>query len=177
MKFERNWKPRKACARFFFMSAPFKRNAIRDFDFKQLVVYDSLTDFEIAFRSISRIFARLWCTPPDEETVSLDDKLNLRTFRIRDAILRVLCIWRESFSRMPLRRLFFYIDIPQREIKSCLDRDTTVRSSFGGDLLWRLSQLTACALRVSAWTYELKCHLRTSSRGVVFESWCIRVRR
>ena len=125
----------------------------------------------IAPRSIWRILACSYCR---ERHVSLSDKLSLHASRFKTWSLGYYAS--NTFSRIPCAGCFLPHDIPQREIKSCLDRDTIKRSSFDGFtvVIIPINRVRSFSLGLN---YELKCHLRTSSRGAVFESYYIQVRR
>jgi len=127
----------------------------------------------IAFRSISRIFTCL-CLTSRRKSCLVERQIEFTRVRIQDAISWVLCIQR--FFAYTVHWRFLLHDIPQREIKSYLDRDTTERSSFGGFTV-AIIPINRVRLFSLGLNYELKCHLRTSSRGAVFEPYYIQVRR
>lgn len=95
----------------------------------QRALDDLPNHFGIAFRSMSRIFARLSLLKARQK--DLARQIELTHVRIQDLILRTLCI-RRFFANTMHWLTFLPRDIPRRGIKSCLDRDITEGSSFGG---------------------------------------------
>lgn len=142
----------------------------RDLGFRGLFMCDSLDD------RLSIDIARflLACVPRrGGRHVSLSDKLSLRVSGFETRSLGYYAS--DTFWRIPCAGVFFYTAFRRREIKSCLDRDTT-RSSFGGFTvaIIPINRVRPFSLGLN---YELKCHLRTSSCGAVFEPYYIQVRR
>lgn len=87
-------------------------------------------DFGIASRSIVAHFCSLAARKGRPKGISAR-QIELTRVRIQDAIPRALCI-RRFFANAERWSTFLPRGIPRRGIKSCLDRDITERSSFGG---------------------------------------------
>lgn len=114
-RLKRNWNLRNShsfCANLFVR---------RDLDFKVPFICDSLDDRVLIDMAHFCLFVL---------HVSLRDKLSLHASKFKTRSVGYYAS--NTFSRIQCTGRFLPHDIPQWEIKSCLDRDTTKRSSFGG---------------------------------------------